>query len=343
MRRHINAVGLSYGAAMNTMAFQALRALSDGAFHSGEDIARALGVTRSAVWYGMRDIAGAGFEVESVRGRGYRLARPLSLLDAEQVRRGLGAAAGRISLEIPDMLDSTNTRLLQRAAQGAPGGLVIAVEAQTAGRGRRGRTWHSGIGSTLTFSLLWRFAQGARELAGLSLAAGIALVRALRAAGARDAQLKWPNDVVIRGAKLAGILIEMQGDVLGPSAAVIGIGINVRPDPRVSSAVDQPVAELETASGAAVDRSMLLAQLLQELVAVLDVFAAQGFVPLRAEWQELHAQQDRRVRLVLPDGRTLTGTARGVAEDGALLLETAAGITRHHSGEISLRDDGAGR
>ncbi|MGE0557132.1 MAG: biotin--[acetyl-CoA-carboxylase] ligase [Burkholderiales bacterium] len=327
---------------MNTTAFQALRALSDGAFHSGEDIARTLGVTRSAVWYGMRDIAGAGFEFESVRGRGYRLKQPVSLLDPQRTARALGGMADRVTLEIRDTLDSTNTQLLQRAAHNAPGGLVIAVEAQTAGRGRRGRAWHSGIGSTLTFSLLWRFSQGARELAGLSLAAGVALARALRAAGAGDAQLKWPNDVVFHGAKLAGILIEMQGDVLGPSAAVIGIGVNVRADPRVSAAVDQPVAELETAAGAVVDRSVLLAQLLKELVAVLDVFAAQGFIALRAEWQQLHAQQDRRVRLVLPDGRTQVGTARGVAEDGALLLETAAGITRHHSGEISLRDDGAG-
>lgn len=326
---------------MNTMAFQALRALSDGAFHSGEDIARALGVTRSAVWYGIRDISGAGFEVESVRGRGYRLAQPVSLLDPLRVTSLLGAAAGRIELDVRDTLDSTNTWLMIRAAQGAPGGLAVAAEAQTSGRGRRGRVWHSGIGSTLTFSLLWRFTQGARELAGLSLATGVALARALRAAGARDARLKWPNDIVIRGAKLAGILIEMQGDVLGPSAAVIGIGVNVRSDPAVTAMVDQPLTDLETAGGITVDRSELLARLLRELVAVLDVFAAQGFAPLRAEWQQLHAQQDRGVTLVLPDGRTLGGVARGVADDGALLLETAAGISRHHSGEISLRESGA--
>lgn len=329
---------------MNTMAFQALRALADGAFHSGEDIARVLGVTRSAVWYGIRDIAGAGFEVESVRGRGYRLAQPVSLLDPARVHLALGGAAGRIALEVRDTLDSTNTELMRRAGQGAASGLAVAAEAQTGGRGRRGRVWRSGIGSTLTFSLLWRFAQGARELAGLSLATGVALVRALRSAGAADAQLKWPNDVVVRDGKLAGILIEMQGDVLGPSAAVIGIGVNVRPDRRVSDAVDQPVADLETVAGmhAPADRSALLAQMLHELIVVLDVFAARGFVPLREEWQTLHAQQDRKVSLMLPDGQTLSGTARGVADDGALLLETAGGVTRHHSGEISLREYGAG-
>jgi BirA family biotin operon repressor/biotin-[acetyl-CoA-carboxylase] ligase len=322
---------------MKTTAFQTLRLLADGDFHSGETMARALGVTRSAVWYGIREITGAGFQVEKVHGRGYRLGRAVSLLDAGHIRRDPGVHAAGITLEICDTVDSTNTRLMLRAVQGAPGGLTLAAEAQTAGRGRRGRVWQSGIASTLTFSLLWRFAQGARELAGLSLAVGVALARVLRAAGAPDVQLKWPNDVVLPGGKLAGILIEMQGDVLGPSAAVIGIGINVRSDPRVVAAVDQPVADLETVTGAAVDRNQLLASLLVELAAVLERFAIGGFAPLREEWQALHAHQDQPVCLTLPDGRQETGYARGVAEDGVLLLETATGVVRHHSGEVSLR------
>lgn len=327
---------------MKTTAFQTLRLLADGDFHSGETMARALGVTRSAVWYGIREITGAGFQVEKVHGRGYRLERAVSLLDAGSIRRSPGVHAAGITLEICDTVDSTNTQLMLRAVQGAPSGLALAAEAQTAGRGRRGRVWQSGIGSTLTFSLLWRFAQGARELAGLSLAVGVALARVLRAAGARDAQLKWPNDVVLPGGKLAGILIEMQGDVLGPSAAVIGIGINVRSDPRVYAAVDQPVADLETATGATLDRNRLLAQLLIELAAVLEGFAAGGFAPLRDEWQGLHAHQDQPVCLTLPDGQQLNGRVRGVADDGVLLLETAAGIARHHSGEVSLRPLAAG-
>lgn len=319
------------------MAFKILRALADGAFHSGEDIARALGVTRSAVWYGIREITGAGFTIEKVRGRGYRLDRAVSLLDAALARQRLGAAAEVIKLEICDTVDSTNTQLMLRATRGARSGLVLAAEAQTAGRGRRGRVWQSGIGSTLTFSLLWRFVQGARELAGLSLAVGLALARVLRKVGAHDAQLKWPNDVVLPGGKLAGILIEMQGDVLGPSVAVIGIGINVRSDPRVLAAVDQPVADLEAAAGVSIDRNILLALLLAELAAVLELFAAGGFAPLRGEWQALHAHQNQQVHLALPDGRWVSGRVRGVADDGVLLLETENGITRYHSGEVSLR------
>jgi BirA family biotin operon repressor/biotin-[acetyl-CoA-carboxylase] ligase len=322
---------------MKTTAFQTLRLLADGDFHSGETMARALGVTRSAVWYGIREITDAGFQVEKVHGRGYRLERAVSLLDAECIRSDPAVHAAGITLEICDTVDSTNTQLMLRAAQGAPGGLALAAEAQTAGRGRRGRVWQSGIASTLTFSLLWRFAQGARELAGLSLAVGVALARVLRAAGARDAQLKWPNDVVLPGGKLAGILIEMQGDVLGPSVAVIGIGINVRADPRVFTMVDQPVADLETATGTLADRNRLLGLLLVELTAVLEGFAVGGFAPLREEWQALHAHQDQPVCLTLPDGREVSGRARGVADDGVLLLETAVGVARHHSGEVSLR------
>jgi BirA family transcriptional regulator, biotin operon repressor / biotin---[acetyl-CoA-carboxylase] ligase len=327
--------------AMNTMAFKTLRALADGGFHSGEAIAQTLGVTRSAVWYGIRDIAGAGFQIEKVRGRGYRLSRPLSLLDAGTVSDLLGPQSATFEIEVLDSIDSTNTRLMQRAAGGAPSGLVLAAEAQTAGRGRRGRAWRSAVGSTLTFSLLWRFAQGARELAGLSLAVGLALARTLRAAGAAGVALKWPNDVVLPSGKLAGILIEMQGDVLGPSAAVIGIGVNVCADSRVADQVDQPMTDLESVSGKSVDRNVLLARMLAELSGVLGSFAQSGFAPLRAEWQQLHVHQNRRVCLLLPDGESLAGIARGVADDGVLLLETAAGVQGFHSGELSLRGEAA--
>lgn len=325
---------------MNTMAFQTLRALADGTFHSGEDIARALGVTRSAVWYGIREITGAGLAIESVRGRGYRLEHPVSLLDTTQIQRALSSSTATVIVEISDTVDSTNTQLMRRAAAGARSGLVLAAEAQTAGRGRRGRVWHSGIGSALAFSLLWRFALSARELAGLSLAVGVALARALRSTGAREAKLKWPNDVVLPEGKLAGILIETQGDVLGPSAAVIGVGVNVRSDPRVRAAVDQRVADLETAAGMPVDRNALLVAMLVELTTVLDRFGQEGFEPLRAEWQRLHAHQNMPVQLMLADGQTVAGVARGVADDGALMLETVSGVGRHHSGEVSLREGG---
>jgi len=237
---------------------------------------------------------------------------------------------------------STNTELLARAAQGARSGAVLAAEAQTAGRGRRGRPWVSPVGGALVFSLLWRFEQGAAWLAGLSLAVGVALVRVLRAHGAH-AQLKWPNDVLVGGGKLAGILIELQGDASGPSAVVIGVGLNLALPAAARDAIDQPVADLAEACAAPPGRNALLAALLGELHTVLTAFARDGFKPFAREWEGCHAHQGRRVTATLPDGSTLTGVARGVAEDGALLIEAGGKSRRFISGDVSLRVSTEGR
>ena len=322
---------------MKSITRSVLRQLADGDFHSGDALARAFGMSRASVWLAVRELGAAGLEVYKVRGRGYRLARPLSLLDREAVLGWLGDDAACFSIEVLDSTNSTNTYAMQRAQQGAPGGQVTAAEWQQAGRGRMGRTWHAGIGGALTFSLTWRFTQGAGFLSGLSLAVGVALMRVLRTLGMAEAGLKWPNDVIWRGGKLAGILIEMQGDMLGPSTAVIGIGINVSLPDAVRGRIDQAVADLETACGRPLDRNHLLALLLKELRRVLEAFARGGLAPFRGEWQQYHAYQDKIVTLLLPDARQERGWARGVAEDGALLIETESGIRRYHSGEISLR------
>lgn len=322
---------------MKALTCSVLKSLADGEFHSGEALGRALGMSRASVWNAMRELGATGLEIYRVRGRGYRLPRPLSLLDRAQVERHLGHHAGRYTLEIADSVGSTNTLLMQRAQAGAPGATVIAAEWQSGGRGRQGRAWHAGIGGALTFSLLWRFAQGASSLAGLSLAVGVALARALEKLGVAGASLKWPNDVVWRGKKLAGILIEWQGDALGPSFAVIGIGVNVRLSDAARSRIDQEVTDLESACGRTLDRNEVFALLLEELCGVLETFAAEGFAPLRGEWQNRHTHQDRAVTVILSDMRRESGVARGVAEDGALLVETPAGVRRYHAGEISLR------
>jgi len=322
---------------MKALTSSVLKQLADGEFHSGETLARAHEVSRASVWHAIRELEATGLEVYKVHGRGYRLPRSLTLLDRAAVERHLGARAARFTLEIRDAVESTNTLLLERAAAGAPGGTVLAAEWQRGGRGRLGRAWHAGVGEALTFSLLWRFARGAGALSGLSLAVGVALARALAAAGAHGVALKWPNDVLWRGGKLCGILIELAGDALGPTAAAIGIGVNVRLSEGTRRRIGQPVADLEAACSGAPDRNRLLAEILSELDRVLDAFGREGFDPLRAEWQRAHAHQDRRVTLSLPDGSSTTGRARGVAEDGSFLLETRAGVKRYHSGEISLR------
>jgi BirA family biotin operon repressor/biotin-[acetyl-CoA-carboxylase] ligase len=322
---------------MKPLTAGVLARLADGGFHSGEALARSLEVSRASVWNAVRDLEATGVEVYKVHGRGYRLPYPVSLLDRAAVERYLGGNAGRFGLDIRDAVDSTNSVLIERAANGAPGGTVLAAEWQSGGRGRLGRAWHAGVGEALTFSLLWRSARGAAALSGLTLAAGVAVARALESIGAKGVALKWPNDVLWQGGKLAGVLTELQGDALGPTAVVIGIGINVRLSDATRSRIGQAAADLEAACGSAPDRNRLLAGALSELGVVLDAFGRGGFAPLRPEWQRRHAHQDKRVTLTLPDGARRSGHARGVADDGALLLETASGTQRFLSGEISLR------
>ncbi|MDP1610770.1 MAG: biotin--[acetyl-CoA-carboxylase] ligase [Sulfuritalea sp.] len=245
----------------------------------------------------------------------------------------LGIAARRFDIDVLPSCDSTNAVLLARAEAGAPSGTVVIAEEQTAGRGRRGRTWFASPGDSLTFSLLWRFASGTAP-AGLSLAIGVAVASALQRVGAGTTALKWPNDILKQGRKLGGILIELVPGA--PHAAVIGIGINLRlpagmPDEvRVASAA---IGE----SGATLDSNALYAALLGELLVTLESFADGGFAAIRAEWMARHAFQDVAVNLSTDFGPPRTGICRGVDTDGALLLEVDGRVERVLSGEVSLR------
>jgi BirA family biotin operon repressor/biotin-[acetyl-CoA-carboxylase] ligase len=322
---------------MTPLAFRVLQHLAAGEFQSGAQLARTLRVSRGSVWHAVRALQQAGLDSYAVRGRGYRLAQPVSVLDTDRLRRLLGARNRVYRLELHPVVDSTSTLGLERARAGAPSGTLIATEWQRHGRGRLGRPWHAGIAGALTFSLIWRFPQGAALLSGLSLAVGIALVRALRKWGVSDIALKWPNDVLWRAQKIAGILIEMQGDALGPTCAVIGVGINVRLSPAVRRDIDQRAADFETALGRAVDRNALFADVLTELAAVLESFGDHGFAPLCSEWQRYDAYHARTVAITMPDGRVGRGEARGVGHDGALLVAMNGRVQRYYSGEVSVR------
>lgn len=322
---------------MNNLVFPILKLLADGRFHSGEDIARQFSVTRASVWNAIQAAEALGIEIFSVRGRGYRLPEAVQLLDINAVQLALGEQAPAFSLQILDEIDSTNRYLMQQAGQGAAHGSVVAALLQTQGRGRRGRSWQASLGASLTFSLLWRFQLGAAALSGLSLAVGLALVRTLHQFGLQSARLKWPNDVLIGEQKLAGILIELQGDMEGPSAAVIGIGLNLQLPPATRARIDQPVTDIAGHLPAPINPNELLGQLLQQLSSVLTQFEQQGFAELGAEWQRHHAYHQQQVRLLFPDGREQHGEVQGIAEDGVLLVATAQGVQRFTSGEISLR------
>lgn len=321
---------------MTPHTLAALRLLENGEFHSGEDIGRALGISRESVSNALEGVEDHGLAVERIRGRGYRLVTPVQWLDAGKISTAMGSSAKRFALEIVDRTGSTNDDLLARVAQGGPSGLVRVAELQTRGRGRRGRQWHTGLGGALTFSILWRFVQGAGFLSGLSLAVGLGLMRVVRRHGAREAMLKWPNDLLWRHRKLAGILIELSGEVMGPTAAVIGIGLNVRLAQFVVDEIDQPVVDL-AGIGVEIDRNALLGECLAELDSILARFSDRGFAPFAQEWNLAHAYHDKMVRLRMPDNSVQEGRVAGVAQDGALVLAVRSGTRKFYGGELTLR------
>jgi BirA family biotin operon repressor/biotin-[acetyl-CoA-carboxylase] ligase len=320
---------------MNVHTFPTLRLLADGEFHSGEALGTQLGISRAAVWNAIQQAQELGIVIHSVHGKGYRLSSAIDFLDSARITKALKSAAKNFNLELLETTASTNSDLMKRAAENAPQGTCIAVELQQAGRGRRGRAWVSSLGSGLTFSLLWRFSQGAVALGGLSLAVGVALVRALDEVGVTQLALKWPNDVLHADKKLAGTLIELQGEMLGPTAAVIGIGLNIKLPDEIKANIDQPVADLADTS--APPRNELLAVLLRHLYDVLTEFEQQGFAMLREEWQKHHAYQGKPVQLTLPNGSAVNGIVNGIDADGALLVEVGGQVQRFSTAEISLR------
>ncbi len=329
---------------LNARTWELLTLLADGEFHSGEVLAQRLGVSRATVFNALAGVADYGVLLQRIRGRGYRLARPWQRLEQSEVARWLGKDIEQFDIEILQQAASSNTLLLRRAAAdvangGASSGSVLAVELQTAGRGRMGRTWHSGLGTALTFSLLWRFDCGLNALSGLSLAAGVAVVRALDRLGAQGAQLKWPNDIMTGQGKLAGVLVEAQGDMLGPSAVVIGIGLNYTLPDSLAQQIGQPACALDEICAAMPTRNQLLAVLLHDLARVLRQFAQGGFAPFREEWERHHAYQDKPVSLKMPDGSSVNGIARGVSDSGELCIETEQGTRRFNSGEVGVRHD----
>jgi BirA family biotin operon repressor/biotin-[acetyl-CoA-carboxylase] ligase len=322
---------------MSALTFAALRCLADGRFHSGEAVAKSLGRSRATLSEALKRAPELGLEIFRVPGRGYRLAHPLEFLDREALARRLARAGSRVRLEVVDEIDSTSSQLLLRAMTGAPSGTCLAAEWQSAGRGRRGRSWIAALGGSLTFSLLWRFERGAGHLGGLSLAAGVAVARALRTCGVPRVHVKWPNDVVVDFRKLAGILVETSGDLQGPSAAVIGIGINYRLGETVLERIDQPVVDVAALATPIPTRTELLGAVLEELEATLAEFDRSGFAPFRDAWRALHAYHRRPVRVLAAGEAPFDAEVIDVAPDGALVVSAAGRTVALASAEISLR------
>ena len=322
-----------------------LKQLSDQGWHTGASMGEALGIGRSAIWKQIEELRALGLQIEADKNRGYRLLDDVALIDVEAIHAH-SKHASDFSIETHHSIDSTNNRAMQIIQSGeltAP--FAVFADHQSAGRGRRGRTWVSPIGRSLYFSVGWTFEQGLNELSGLSLVVAIALRRALINEGVDSALLKWPNDLLgsINGTdykKLAGVLIEIQGEATGPCSVVIGVGLNISLSDCVDdslSAIDQPWIDLKTlCNGASLDRNQLAASVLEQLTDCLQMFQDVGFTPFKQAWLEGDFMFGREVSVLIGD-KVAQGEHMGVDDDGNLLLAIDGVTTRFNAGEVSLR------
>lgn len=325
---------MSYNAAL-------LAALAAGEPVSGAALGRRLGISRTAVWKGVQRLGELGLEVAAQPGRGYRLATPLELLDADAIRAAMPArVADRLGLlEVLPVTVSTNTRVLEA---GRPAGELAAclAEYQTAGRGRHGRRWLASPGQSICLSVGGRLAAAPADCAGLAPAAGLACAEVLATAGATGVGLKWPNDLLLGAGKLGGILIELRGEAQGPVTIAVGVGINLQlaagTRAEVLAAGGLPPAALaDVVPGAS--RNALAARLVAALAELLWRMPGPASQALPAAWAARDALRDRAVR-VEGAGPPLAGVARGIDATGALLLELPGGTVRRvTAGEASLR------
>lgn len=320
-----------------------LQILADGKYHSGADLGQLFGISRAAIWKNIQKLEkNYGLTVFAVKGKGYRLQQPLDLLDKENIKNNLSAKTLKQlnQFEIFFDIDSTNQYLNAKSLEAAPSAYVVLAEQQSKGQGRRGKTWVSPFACNLYLSLLWRFQFGPAQLGCLSLFIAVAIIRVLNKLGVNNAGVKWPNDIYWQNKKLAGILLEMRGEANGPSAVVIGIGLNLNRAMKtnnidITKTIDQPWVEFEAILGDKVDRNYFAGLLIEALFDILNSVPDKQNELLQ-EWQSMDVLKGEEIEVHFPD-TVIQGKALGINQDGALkvLYENKEIIC--HSGEVSIR------
>jgi BirA family biotin operon repressor/biotin-[acetyl-CoA-carboxylase] ligase len=318
---------------INALRTRIVSMLKSNSFMSGEDISSELGITRSSVSNHIKALSALGLDIFSVKGRGYKLAQELTLLNEASIRAYLSCEQD-FSIVVNNIVGSTNDVLKAKAHELSQGSVCLA-EAQTQGRGRRGRKWVSPFGASIYLSMLWRFESGYQSMAGLSLLVGIAVNRALKRIGIDDCHLKWPNDVYHSGKKLAGILIEVEGQVGEVTTAVIGIGVNMQLPPSIDD-IDQPFTDVSSILMSVINRNQFVSCLIEELWMMLPQFQAEGLAPFMQQWRDADLYYHKPVTLV-SGNYVSSGISKGIDSSGALLLETDGQVKSYHGGEISVR------
>ncbi|MCP1439163.1 BirA family biotin operon repressor/biotin-[acetyl-CoA-carboxylase] ligase [Erwinia persicina] len=313
-----------------TVPLKLVAILADGEFHSGEQLGERLGMSRAAINKHIQTLKEWGIDVFTVTGKGYSLSGPIQLLNEETILSQLDQGG----LAVIPVIDSTNQYLLDRMATLQSGDACVA-EYQQAGRGRRGRQWFSPFGSNLYLSMYWRLEQGPLAAMGLSLVIGIVTAEVLQALGASDVRVKWPNDLYLNDRKLAGILVELTGKAGDAANIVIGTGINLAMRSPDASVVNQAWINLEEA-GVTIDRNKLAASLVNNMRGSLQLFEREGLAPFIERWSKLDNFLNRPVKLLIGD-REIPGIARGIDQQGGLILEQDGIRKSWVGGEISLR------
>ena len=319
--------------------YRLIELLADGEFHSGEWLGRQLAITRAAVWKQIRTFSEFGLDVHAVPGQGYRLSAAFQPLREDLIRLPLSSlVSSRLDpLEVLREIDSTNDYLVRTRAQHKSDYIRACVaEWQSAGRGRRGRHWISPYGTNVYLSLAVQISKAALQAGGLSLAAAVAVLRALQGCGIDGLGVKWPNDIFFQGRKIAGILLDLSGESGGPFYVVLGIGINLKIPESAARDIDQPWADISQ-SGIKVDRNRLAGMVLEAMVRAIDSFAEKGLEAFVPEWNQFDLISGRTVELRCDKESIITGIARGIDESGALLIEKNGVTSRFDAGEVSVR------
>ena len=319
---------------MNKTWREVLDILADGELISGAVIGEQLGISRTAVWNHLNQLQEWGVPVKKIKGRGYCIEGGMELLSRQRITEALSPGSKSLlrELHLFDHVDSTNTIARRQIESQVGSGYVCMAEMQTQGRGRLGRQWVSPFGRNMYLSAIWEFQGGAVVLEGLSLAVGVAMCRAIKSFGVEDVMLKWPNDILLGGRKVGGILLEMLGDPVGCCQVVIGVGINfAMPE---EAAIDQPWSDL--GGHKTVTRNALAGRVLSELLPLLSSYADTGFQHYKPEWEGYDAHHGKKVQLLTP-GKVVEGIASGVSDSGAICLEIDGKRSFFSGGEISLR------
>ena len=327
-----------------------LHALSDGDFHSGEELGAKFSVSRAAIWKYIQQLEQFGVQVQSIRGKGYRLATPLQLLSPLKIKSGLSEEALPLlkNLSVELTVDSTNSQALaaiNHIAGDDLSGCAFFAEYQQGGRGRRGRKWQSPFACNIYMSVIWRFQRGVTALEGLSLAVGVSLVESLESLGYKGLELKWPNDIYWQGRKLGGVLVEIAGDINGVCDVVVGVGLNVLMSRVVQKQdIDADWVDLLEIAGhqerslkiAPDDRNALCGSLLSGLLPLFSSYEESGFAFYRDRWLSRCAFKEQAVNLLTAKG-VVSGVLVDLGLDGSIGIQTAEGVNYYNGGEISLR------